>query len=108
MLHDGGTALEEILVSDLPGRFRYVVWNYDTEAAAYVRYGVGEFRFTRAGERTEVRWTYGFAPRGWPASWLLGGFVRGDYRDFMEASMVAMTAACARSCGGTSRRLDTH
>ena len=45
VLTDGGSALEQILLSELPDRFKYVVWNYDTSAAAYVRYGVGEFRF---------------------------------------------------------------
>lgn len=97
VLTDGGSALEQILLSELPDRFKYVVWNYDTSAAAYVRYGVGEFRFLDRGGETEVAWTYGFAPRGWPASWLLGSFVRGEYRHFMEVGMEAMAAAAARA-----------
>ena len=64
VLTDGGEALEEIIESDLPDTFRYIVWNYTTEAAAYVRYGVGEFRFEPVGDTTRVIWTYAFKPRG--------------------------------------------
>ncbi len=90
VLKDGSTALEEIVESELPKRVRYVVWNYTTDAAAYVEYGVGEFRFAPAGDKTKVEWTYAFASRGWPASWFLPGFVNGDYRAMMEKSIVAM------------------
>lgn len=77
----------------MPHRFRYVVWNYHAKAARYIRYGVGEFSFEEDGNQTHVRWTYGFQPRGWPASWLLPGLVRGDYQDFMKSCLQAIIEA---------------
>ncbi|MEM6291640.1 MAG: hypothetical protein AAGA54_10255 [Myxococcota bacterium] len=53
-LSDDGTALEQVLENNLPERFTYVVWNYTSDAAKYVEYGVGEFRFEAAGEKTQV------------------------------------------------------
>ena len=90
VLDDGSTALEEVVDSGLPEQFRYVVWNYTSDAAKHVRYGVGEFRFTPERDRTRVEWTYSLAPRGWPATWFLGRFVDGDYREMMEVSLQAM------------------
>lgn len=90
ILNDGSTALEEAMSSRLPERFRYVVWNYTSDAAKHVRYGVGEFRFTSEHDGTRVEWTYPLAPRGWPATWFLGRFVNRDYREMMEASLRAM------------------
>lgn len=90
VLDDGSTALEEVMISRLPERFRYVVWNYTSDAAKHVRYGVGEFRFTPEREGTRVEWTYSLAPNGWPATWFLGRFVKRDYREMMEASLQVM------------------
>ncbi|NUP05996.1 MAG: hypothetical protein HOW73_08050 [Polyangiaceae bacterium] len=90
VLKDDSTALEQIVEVELPNRVQYVVWNYTSDAAKYVEYGIGEFRFVRAGDKTEVHWTYAFSARGWPASWFLGGFVDGDYRDMMTKSLGAM------------------
>ncbi|MBL4683026.1 MAG: SRPBCC family protein [Nannocystaceae bacterium] len=87
---DGSTALEQILESNLPERFRYVVWNYTSSAARHVRYGVGEFRFVPVDGKTRVEWTYAFQAKGWPASWFLPRFVEGKFRAFMVHSMTAM------------------
>jgi|GEM_PF-1930574 len=95
---DDSTALEQILEARLPDAFRYVVWNYTSDAARYVRYGVGEFNFESAGDgTTRVSWTYAFEANGWPASWFLGGFVRGDWREFMTDSLANMKADAERS-----------
>lgn len=90
VLRDETTALEQVVENELPDRFRYVVWNYTSAAAKYVRYGVGEFRFQAEEGGTRVTWTYGFQPRGWPASWLVGSWVQGPWRRYMEAAMVRM------------------
>ncbi len=97
-IKDNSSALEQILVCELPERFRYVVWNYTSDAAKYVRYGVGEFRFEAIDQnRTRVHWTYAFEARGWPASWFLGSFVRGDYREFMVSSLATMKRLAERA-----------
>lgn len=90
VLDDGSTALEQVVDANLPERFRYIVWNYTSDAAKSVRYGVGEFRFTPEGDGTRVEWTYSLAARRWPATWFLGRFVNRDYRDMMEVSLQAM------------------
>lgn len=64
VLTDGSTALEEWVADELPERFEYVVWNYTSDAASYVAYGVGRFHLAAEGARTRVTWTYGFAPNG--------------------------------------------
>jgi len=63
-LTDGSTTEEEILANDRDknsAQFRYVVWNYTTEKARPILYGVGHFVRTDLGDgRTRVRWTYSF------------------------------------------------
>lgn len=103
VLKDDSTALEQIVEAELPKRVRYVVWNYTSDAAKYVEYGVGEFRFIPKGHKTEVQWTYAFSPRGWPASWLLGSFVEGDYRDMMTKSLGVMKGLAEESWKKTRR-----
>lgn len=102
LLNDGSMALEEIVEAELPERVRYVVWNYTSRAARQLDYGVGEFRFQDEGARTHVEWTYAFAPRGWPATWFLRGFVNGAYHEMMEVSITAMKAQAERSYAGSS------
>ena len=99
VLKDGGTALEEVVINEMPRRFRYVVWNYNADAARYIRFGVGEWQFTEQGDQTAVTWTYGFQPRGWPASWLLPSFVDGDYREFMESCLQAIIRGALEDFG---------
>ena len=63
-LTDGGSVEEEALEreqSDRSGRFRYIVWNYQTPKARPIAYGVGEFRSVEIdGSHTRVTWTYSF------------------------------------------------
>jgi hypothetical protein len=63
-LTDGSTTEAEILANDRDknsAQFRYVVWNYTTEKARPILYGVGHFVRTDLGDgRTRVRWTYSF------------------------------------------------
>ncbi len=89
-LEDDSTALEQVLANEMPGRFHYVVWNYTSDAARYVDYGVGEFRFVAEGETTRVKWTYAFKPKKRLFAGPLRRFVEGDYRTFMEESLQHM------------------
>lgn len=91
ILDDGSTALEDILVDDLPARFRYIAWNYTSDAARFVEYGVGEFRLSDADDgRTRVDWTYAFKPRGALGRMLVGRFVNTTWRAWMESAAAAM------------------
>ena len=63
-LTDGSSLVEEVLESRRDknsGHFRYVVWNYTTEQARPIVYGVGDFVTTDIGaEGTRKHWTYSF------------------------------------------------
>jgi hypothetical protein len=63
-LTDGSTLEEEVLQRERTNnsyRFRYVVWNYTSETARPIVYGVGDFRDSDLGDgRTHVAWTYSF------------------------------------------------
>lgn len=63
-LTDGSTTLEQVLENKrdkTSAEFRYVVWNYTSEKARPVVYGVGYFVRTDLGDgRTRVVWTYSF------------------------------------------------
>ena len=85
-LTDGSTVEEQILVNRSGAGaaiFQYVVWNYTTERARPIDYGVGRFVRTQFGDgHTHTQWTYGFALRrdrfpGW-----LGGFGEFLFRKF--------------------------
>lgn len=100
-LADGSTALEEA-TDNQPGKvFSYKVWNYTTEVAKPIEYGLGSFQLEEidAGH-TRVTWTYSFKLRGdrFPGS--LGGlgrwlfkttFMERDYADMMAVSAKAMS-----------------
>jgi len=63
-LSDGTSLVEQVLESERNSstfRFRYVVWNYTTEKARPIEYGVGNFLYSDiGGGRTHVNWTYSF------------------------------------------------
>lgn len=63
-LTDGSTLEEEVLQSERDrnsSRFRYVVWNYTTEKARPIAYGVGDFYYSDiGGGRTHITWIYSF------------------------------------------------
>lgn len=66
-LSDGTTTEEQVLVSTRSNRsaeFKYVVWNYTTEKARPIAYGVGDFVRTDLGNgTTRMVWTYSFQLR---------------------------------------------
>lgn len=63
-LSDGSTLVEQVLASERNNntfRFRYVVWNYTSEKARPIEYGVGDFYYSDVGGgHTQVTWTYSF------------------------------------------------
>jgi hypothetical protein len=63
-LTDGSTTVEQVLENKrdkTSAEFRYVVWNYTSEKARPMVYGVGHFVRTDLGDgRTRVVWTYSF------------------------------------------------
>jgi len=64
-LTDGSTVEEQSLDrerNESSFRFRYVVWNYTTEKARPIEYGLGDFRYTASpdGTSTRIVWTYSF------------------------------------------------
>jgi hypothetical protein len=66
-LSDGTTLEEEVLGSERnekSSRFRYIVWNYTTEKARPISYGIGDFLYTDMGDRrTHITWVYSFKLR---------------------------------------------
>ena len=80
-LTDGTSTEEQVLFnsqSKSPAEFRYVVWNYTTEKAKPILYGVGDFVWTDLGNgTTRVKWTYSFQLRRDRFPGNLGGF--GDW-----------------------------
>ena len=86
--------------------FRYVVWNYTTDKAKPIAYGVGEFRVTAldAGH-TRIHWTYSFAlkPDHFPGylgalgRWLFHvGFLDSDYATLMRNVLAGYKTAADR------------
>jgi hypothetical protein len=62
-LTDGSTLEEEVLQSEGDNnsrRFRYIVWNYTTEKARPIEYGIGDFHYIQLGGRTQITWVYSF------------------------------------------------
>ena len=90
-LTDGSTLVEQVLVGDAT-RFKYVVWNYTSEKARPISFGVGEFVYTAlSATRNRMTWTYSFAlnPDRWPG--MLGGTGRFLFRKFfLEREYAAM------------------
>ena len=62
-LTDGSTLEEQVLAKERSGtsyRFRYIVWNYTSEKANAVEYGIGDFHYTESSGLTHIVWTYSF------------------------------------------------
>lgn len=89
---DGNSAVEEIIVDQMPNLFQYEVWNLTNKIGRYTSYAVGEFAFSGNQQNTHVRWTYSFRPRAWPDGWFIRSFVQTDYRHFMESALATMRA----------------
>ncbi len=111
-LTDDTTAVEQVLektTTPATRRFRYVVWNYTTAAAAPLLYGLGDWLYTAEGDRTRVRWTYAFELRrnkfpGFLGVGLGGGmlkiaFLNGPYAKWMAATL-ALTRQNAEAYPG--------
>jgi hypothetical protein len=90
-LTDGATLVEQVLYAD-ENRFRYVVWNYTSEKARPISYGVGEFVYTAlADKRTRMTWTYSFGLNSERFPGRLGGTGRFLFRKFfLEREYAAM------------------
>jgi hypothetical protein len=98
-LTDGSTLEEEVLQSERTGNsfhFRYVVWNYTSESARPIVYGVGDFHDSDLGGRTHVVWTYSFMLNRERFPGELGsfgrflfrvGFLDRQYADMMQATL---------------------
>lgn len=94
-LTDGSTVEEQILENRSGRRaaiFRYVVWNYTTDRARPIDYGVGRFIRIQSGDgRTHTQWTYGFALKRDRFPGRLGGFGEFLFRKFfLERDYAAM------------------
>jgi hypothetical protein len=101
-LTDGSTLEEEVLQNDrtvAAAKFRYVVWNYTAKVARPISYAVGYFERTALqGDRTHVRWTYGFQLNRHRFLGFLGSlgdflfrimFLDRQYADMMRATLSA-------------------
>jgi hypothetical protein len=104
-LTDGSSLVEEVLDNKRDkssAEFRYVVWNYTTEKARPVTYGVGHFVRTDLNNgRTRVRWTYSFQLNRHRFPGLLGpagnfffrvGFLDRSYAEMMRGSLAGSKA----------------
>jgi hypothetical protein len=88
---DGTSALEEITADQLPQRFQYEVWNLTNDTGRYITYALSEFRFSASERGTHIRWEYSFRPKGLPDGWFISRFVHQDFRQFMAATLTAMS-----------------
>jgi hypothetical protein len=94
-LTDGASTEEQVLLKDQSkshAEFRYVVWNYTTEKAKPILYGVGDFVWTDLGNgTTRVKWTYSFQLRRDRFPGNLGGFGDWLFREtFLERDYAQM------------------
>jgi hypothetical protein len=107
-LTDGSTLEEEVLQREQTANsfhFRYVVWNYTSESARPILYGVGDFRDSDIGGRTRVVWTYSFMLKRERFPGELGsfgrflfrvGFLDRQYADMMRATLNGTKATVER------------
>ncbi len=115
-LTDGSTLEEQVLERDQDGgtaRFRYVVWNYTSNVAKPIEYGVGEFRHTAidAGQ-THIVWTYSFRLKDNEFPGYLGAlgrclfrvfFLDRQYAEMMRGTLQAGKADAENLPAGTGR-----
>ena len=101
-LTDGSTLVEQVLFSD-GNRFRYMVWNYTSEKAHAVSFGLGEFLYEERGEKeTRIQWSYSFALDESRFPGRLGAlgrflfrkfFLESDYAKMMRGVLASIKAA---------------
>ncbi len=105
-LTDGSIAIEQVLTyARTPTRhhFNYVVWGYTSKAARALRYGLGDFIYSDAGDgRTHVRWLYSFELRRDRFPGFMGplsgpllklALLDGPYAKWMRASLARIKVA---------------
>jgi len=112
-LSDGSSVVEQVLESERNNeafRFRYVVWNFTTEKARPIEYGVGNFYYTdnRHGH-THVTWTYSFQLNrhrfpGYLRSFgdflFRVGFLNHEYADLMRGVLSGIKSEAERMPSG--------
>ena len=113
-LSDGSTLVEQVLESKRNTstfRFRYVVWNYTTEKARPIEYGVGDFYYSDiGGGRTHVTWTYSFKLNRHRFPGYLGslgdfvfrvGFLNHEYADLMRGVLDGIKSDAEQLANGS-------
>jgi hypothetical protein len=92
-LEDGHYVLEQVLVNEFPGVFRYQVWGFTNAAGNLVKYAVGEFRYVAlAADKTQFTWTYRMRPRSALLRPIINNFVANRFAPFMEGGMQGVAA----------------
>ena len=112
-LSDGSTLEEQVLERErnqTSSRFRYIVWNYTTQQARPIEYGIGEFRHTQMpGGRTHIVWTYSFKLKDHEFPGCLGvlgrylfriGFLDRQYAAMMRRTLQAGKTAAKQQPSG--------
>lgn len=115
-LSDGSKLEEQVLELErnkTSSRFRYIVWNYTTQQARPVEYGIGEFRHTdMPGGRTHIVWTYWFKLKDHEFPGYLGalgrylfriGFLDRQYADMMRATLQAGKTTAEQRPSGAAK-----
>jgi hypothetical protein len=105
-LTDGSTLEEQALErqrTERSYRFRYVVWNYTSEKARPIVYGVGNFVYSETSEgSTHIVWTYSFQLNRHRFPGYLGslgdflfriGFLDRQYADLMRGTLTGYKTA---------------
>ena len=102
-LSDGSTLEEQVLEQErnqTSSRFRYIVWNYTTQQARPIEYGIGEFHHTEMpGGRTHIVWTYSFKLKDHEFPGYLGALGRYLFRIGLIARL---NRILTQRAGGTS------
>ena len=115
-LSDGSTLEEQVLERErnqTSSRFRYIVWNYTTQQARPIEYGIGEFRHTEMpGGRTHIVWTYSFKLKDHEFPGYLGalgrylfriGFLDRQYAAMMRGTLQAGKTAAKQQPSGADK-----
>jgi hypothetical protein len=104
-LTDGSTVEEQALERERTEKsyqFRYVVWNYTSEKARPIVYGIGNFAYSETSDgSTHIAWTYSFQLNRQRFPGYLGslgdflfrkGFLDRQYADLMRGTLTGYEA----------------
>lgn len=90
-LADGSEARERVTACTTPASFAYTVAGFTNPVRLLAREAHGQWWFAKApGGGTDVRWTYAFEARSWPAAALLAPVVKLLWRGFMRRGLAAL------------------